>query len=225
MNMKALAAVAALIPGMFLMQANGGTTVAVVNFQRTIEETPDGKAAITKLTTFGTEQKNAIQQKIKEADELENRLRAQDSVRSEAAKAQMSRDLAAARSNIEMMGQDAQDKFDQMQEQFLLPVQMRTSTAVRSYATEHGIKIVLDASVLQDGLFYVHDTADITTEIIRRVAANLNESGEKSAALDETLQEKIIRRSWNDVNFLKPMPAPLPAFPMLTPIKVAKNLN
>jgi len=62
------------------------------------------------------------------------------------------------------MEQNAQDKFDQMEEQLLRPVQLKAATAVRGYATEHGLKIVLDSSVLQDGLFYVHDTADITSE-------------------------------------------------------------
>ena len=42
--------------------------------------------------------------------------------------------------------------------------------AVTAYAAEHSLKIVLDASVLQSGIVYFHDTADITTEIIRRIA-------------------------------------------------------
>src|SRR6185369_14498776 len=174
MKVRVLLTIASVIPGMFLVQASGGTTVAVVDFRRAVAETPDGKCAITKLTAFGTEQETAIKQKIKDADELENQLRTQTGVRSEAARAQLQRDLDAARANIQTMGEDAQNKFDQMQEQLLRPVQLRTATAVRGYATEHGLKIVLDASVLQDGIFYVHDTADITSEIIRRISSDLN---------------------------------------------------
>jgi len=81
-------------------------------------------------------------------------------------------------------------------------VQLRTVTAVRSYAAEHGLKIVLDASVLQDGLFYVHDTADITSEIIRRIAADLNKSGEQHAAIMETPRQKLLHRTWSSVNLL-----------------------
>jgi Skp family chaperone for outer membrane proteins len=199
--------------------------VAVVDFQRAIAETPDGKSAISKLTTFGTEQKNAIEQKVKEADDLENRIRAQDGVRSDAAKAQMVKDLDAARANIETMEQDAQNKLDQMQADLLRPVQVRTSTAVQNYAIERGYKIVLDASVLQDGLFYVHDTADITSEIIRRIATDLNNPGNKSASIEETPQEKIIHRTWNGVNFMQQAPAPLPVFPIVSPVKLAKTVN
>jgi Skp family chaperone for outer membrane proteins len=223
MKVRALFAIAAVIPGMFLVQASGGTTVAVVDFRRAVAETPDGKTAITKLTAFGAEQETAIKQKIKDADELENQIRTQTGLRSDAARAQMQRDLDAARANIQTMGEDAQNKFDQMQDQLLRPVQLRTATAVRGYATEHGLKIVLDASVLQDGLFYVHDTADITSEIIRRIASDLNRPAEQHASLVETPQEKILHRTWNGVNFAQQIPPQAPMFPILSPIRIARN--
>jgi outer membrane protein len=223
MKVSALFAIAAVIPGMFLVQASGGTTVAVVDFRRAVVETPEGKSAVTKLNAFGTEQEAAIKQKIKEADDLESQIRAQNGVRSDSARAQMQRDLDAARANIQSMGEDAQNKFDQLEDQLLGPVQLRTATAVRGYATEHGLRIVLDASVLRDGLFYVHDTADITSEIIRRIASDLNRTGEQHASVVETPQEKILHRTWNGVNFSQQIPPQVPMFPILSPIKVARN--
>ena len=226
MKVRALLAIAAVVPGMFLVQTSGGTTVAVVDFRRAVEETPDGKSAITKLTAFGTEQETAIKQKVKEADDMETQIRAQNGVRSDAARAQMQRDLEAARAKIQTMSEDAQNKFEQMQEQLLRPVQLRTATAVRGYASEHGLKIVLDASVLQDGLFYVHDTADITSEIIRRIASDLNRPEGQHAALvepAETPQQKILHRTWNSVNFAQQIPAQVPMFPVLSPVKLVRN--
>jgi Skp family chaperone for outer membrane proteins len=223
MKVNALMALAAIVPGMFLVQTSGGTPVAVVNFQRALAETPEGKDAITKLTTFETDRRTAINQKIKEADALESQMKVQDSVRSDAARTQMAHDLDAARAEIQSMGQDAQDKLDQMEEQLLKPVQLKTANAIQGYATEHGLKIVLDASVLQDGLFYVHDTADITSEIIRRIAASADKPGAQAAALDETPQERILHRAWNGVNFAQQLPKPYPVFPVISPIRLAKN--
>jgi hypothetical protein len=137
----------------------------------------------------------------------------------------LARDLDAARANIQSMGQDAQEKLDQMQEQLLRPVQLKTATAVRGYASEHGLKIVLDASVLQDGLFYIHDTADITSEIIRRIAADLNKSGAQTASVLESPQERSLHRIWSDVNFAQPIRTPVSVFPILPPIKLAKMTN
>jgi Skp family chaperone for outer membrane proteins len=153
------------------------------------------------MSAFETEQRTAISQKIKEADELEAQILAQNAVRSEAARTQMTRDLNAARASIQTMGESAQNKLDEMDQQLLRPVQLRTVTAVRGYAAEHGLKIVLDASVLQDGLFYVHDTADITSEIIRRIASDLNKSEEQHASF-ETPRQKILHRTWSSSNLL-----------------------
>ena len=217
--------IATLVPGIFLMQASGSTTVAVVDFQRAVAETPEGKAAIAKLTTFGTEQETEINKKIKEADDLVARIKAQDSLRSDATRTQLTRDLNTARANIQAMSQDAQDKMDQMEQQLLRPVQVKTATAIRGYASEHGVKVVLNASVLQDGLFYVHDTADITNEIIRRIAADINKSGTQNAALEESPQEKSLHRMWNDVNFAQPIRTNVPFIPVLPPSKLARVTN
>jgi Skp family chaperone for outer membrane proteins len=225
MKVRTLFAVAAIVPGMFLVQASGGATVAVVDFQRAVVETPEGKTAVSKLTAFGTEQQTAIDAKVKAADELANQIRTQKGVRSDAAIDQMTRELETARANIQSMGEDAQKKFDQMEEQLLRPVQVRTATAVRGYANEHGLKIVLDASVLRDGFVYVHDTADITSEIIRRIATDLNRPEGQHAALAETPQQKIIQRTWNGVNFAQQLPPSVPLFPVVSPIKLARNLN
>ena len=69
--------------------------------------------------------------------------------------------------------------------------------AVSAYANEHSVKIVLDSSSLQNGLVYVHDTADITTEIIRRIASDL-ENHRDHASLNS---EKFLNRAWLKADF------------------------
>ena len=202
--MKAFMAVAAFVPGMFLVQASGGTAVAVVDFQRAVAETPEGKTAISKLTAFKKEQQTAIDQKIKEADDLETRISTQAGARSEASLTQLNRDLATARANIQTMAEDAQNKMEKMGDELLGPIQSKTATVVRGYAAERGYKIVLDASVLQEGLFYVHDTADITSEIVRRIASDLNPSDSNPAPKTASFQERLIRRTWVHASFVEP---------------------
>jgi hypothetical protein len=63
-----------------------------------------------------------------------------------------------------------------MRQQLLAPVEERTARTISTYANERGFKVVLDASALRDGLAYVHDTADITTEIMRRLVADMRKS-------------------------------------------------
>src|SRR5579864_6148976 len=102
MKTRILLAVAALAPGFFLMQANGGNSVAVIDFDRAVSEAPGGKDAVTKITAFRNEQLKALQSKQQEADNLENRLRSQDLL-AEAARTQLTRDLQTARTTVETM--------------------------------------------------------------------------------------------------------------------------
>src|SRR5262249_7666751 len=135
---------------------------------------------------------------------------------------QMAHELENAQTEIESMRKDAEDKLEQMENQLLRPVQLRAATAVRGYASEHNLKIVLDAAVLQDGLFYVHDTADITTEIIRRIATDLNKPSD-GVELAESASDRVIRRAWQGANFTVPAPTVLPELPAWKPVKLARQ--
>jgi Skp family chaperone for outer membrane proteins len=192
MKTIALLAIATLLPGLFLMQASGGNTVAVIDFERAISEAPGGKDAINKLNTFNNEQMAAIAKKQQEAQALADRIRIQDRALSEPARAQLNKDLQAAEASAQTTADDAQKKLTQMRQELLMPIEQKTAMAVSSYAAEHGVKIVLDSSALQGGLVYVHDTADITTEIIRRIASDL-ESHRQRASLQG---ESLANRNW-----------------------------
>src|SRR5262245_46577754 len=92
---------AGLLPGVFLMQANGGPTVAIVDFERAVGEAPGGQDAIAKLTAFQNEQLAAISAKQKEAADLENRLRVQSGALTESARTQLTRNLETTRTTIQ----------------------------------------------------------------------------------------------------------------------------
>src|SRR6185295_20300217 len=97
-------AAATLLPGIFLMQANGGPTVAVVDFDRAVSDAPGGRDAISKITAFRNEQLTAITAKQKEADDLEDRLRTQERVLTNDARTQLTRNLETTRTTIQTMG-------------------------------------------------------------------------------------------------------------------------
>src|SRR5262245_41148668 len=125
MKMRTLFAAATLIPGVFLMQTSGSLAVAVVDFDRAVASTPDGKEALTKLKTFGDEQTSAIQKKAKEANDLQDKLRLQDRVLSAETRTQMTRELETARTAVETMQDEAQKKFTEMQQQLLGPIEQK----------------------------------------------------------------------------------------------------
>jgi Skp family chaperone for outer membrane proteins len=192
-----LVAIATLVPGVFLMQASGGSSVAVIDFERIVSEAPGGKDALDKLNAFSNDQRTAIAKKQQEADDIANKLRTQDRALSETARTQLNKDLQAAEVTLQTMADNAQKQLSQMRVELLAPVERKASMAVSAYASEHSVKIVLDSSSLQNGLVYVHDTADITTEIIRRIASDL-ENHRDHASLNS---EKLLNRTWLKADF------------------------
>jgi hypothetical protein len=100
------------------------------------------------------------------------------------------------------MQQDAQQKFSQMQQELLGPVEKKAVTAVSAYATERGVRMVFDSARLGDALLYVHDTADITTELIRRIAANEQNPGRNLDA-SERFEQQLLHRKFMELDFGK----------------------
>ena len=194
MKRSMLLAISALVPGMFLMQSTGSSSVAIIDFERVVEESA-GKDAINKLNAFAADQTNAIQKKTQDAQDIQNRLRVQDRALSTSARDQLTKDLADAQTQIEKLRNDAQQKFEQMQQQLLGPAQKKTMDAINNYAAEHSVKIVFDASALGSSLLYVHDTADITTEIIRKIAADL-ENPDRPQDAESKLAAQLKQRQW-----------------------------
>jgi Skp family chaperone for outer membrane proteins len=197
MKTSVLVAIGTLVPGLFLMQASGGSPVAVVDFERVVSEAPGGKDALDKLNKFTSDQRASIAKKQQEADDLANKLRTQDRALSETARTQLNKDLQTTEVTLQAMADEAQKKLAQMRTELLTPVEQKAAMAVSAYANEHSVKIVLDSSALQSGLVYVHDTADITTEIIRRIASDL-ENHREHASLNS---EKLLNRAWLKADF------------------------
>lgn len=179
MKVATLLGTALLIPGTFLVQTTGGSPVAVVDLERAMVGSPDGKKAMDEVSVFVNTQRAAIEKRQKEADDLENKIRTQGRALSEAARARLSRDLDTARTAVTRTTEDAERQLDDLQRQVIGPVEDRTIKVVRDYAAERAISIVFDLSNPQiaSGIIYFHDTADITTEIIRRLANSAPKPG------------------------------------------------
>src|SRR5215472_11603563 len=126
MKSTVLLAITALVPGLFLMQANGGSPVAVIDFERVVSEAPGGKEALDKLNTFANDQRTAIAKKQQEADDLANKLRTQDRGLSDAARTQLNKDLQTAEASVQTTADSAQTKLAQMRTELLSPIEQKT---------------------------------------------------------------------------------------------------
>ena len=68
---------------------------------------------------------------------------------------------------------DAQKELGDLQQQLFRPIMEQTQKVLQAYSAENGFAVVFDVSSQANSIIYVQDVADITTEIIRRVDADI----------------------------------------------------
>jgi outer membrane protein len=172
-----------LVPAALLAQAPAaapaGTKVAVIDMQRAIVENAEGKKAQDQFVAEVTKRQGDFDKKQKALDEAQTKLRTQDKALSDAAKAELTKQIDQLTTEMNRMNEDAQKDLGTMQQDLLRPIADRTQRVLNAYAQESGLSVVFDVSNQASPIVYVSDLTDITSEIIRRVDA---EAGKAPAA-------------------------------------------
>jgi outer membrane protein len=147
----------------------GSTKVAVIDFQAALAGNSMGKKAQEELGQEVSKRQADMEKTQKSLDDAQNKLRTQDKALSETAKADLGREIDRLNTDLQRKNDDAQKELQDMQQRLLRPIAERLQTVLQAYASEMGYAIVLDAM----SVVYFQDVADITSEIIRRVDADL----------------------------------------------------
>jgi Skp family chaperone for outer membrane proteins len=149
--------------------AAGSYKVAVIDFQAALAGNIEGKKAQERLGTEVNKRQSDMEKTQKSLEDAQNKLRTQDKALSDTAKADLSRDIDRWTTELQRKNDDAQKELQDLQQQLLRPIAERLQKVLQAYASEMGYAVVLDAM----SVVYFQDIADITTEIIRRVDADV----------------------------------------------------
>ena len=149
--------------------AAGTYKVAVIDFQAALAGNVEGRKAQEKLGTEVNKRQADMEKIQKSMEDAQSKLRTQDRALSDAAKAELSRDIDRMNTELQRKNDDAQKELQDLQQQLLRPIAERLQKVLQAYASEMGYAVVLDAM----SVVYFQDVADITTEIIRRVDADV----------------------------------------------------
>lgn len=152
--------------------AAAATRVAVVDFQRAMVENSEGKKAQEKFMAELNKREKDFQDKQKTLSDTQNKLQTQEKLLSDTVKADMSKQIDRLTTELQRMNDDAQKDLGDLQQQLFRPIGERTQKVLQAYASENGFAVVFDVSSQASSIIYANDTADITTEIIRRVDAD-----------------------------------------------------
>jgi outer membrane protein len=163
--------VSLLLPAGLLAQAApaGGTKIAVIDFQAALANNIEGRKAQEKLGTEVNKRQADMEKTQKSLEDAQTKLRTQDKVLSETAKAELGREIDRLGTDLQRKNDDAQKELQILQQELLRPIAERLQKILQAYASEMGYAVVMDAM----SVVYFQDIADITTEIIRRVDADV----------------------------------------------------
>jgi len=114
-----------------------------------------------------------FEKRQKDLEELTNKLRTQDRVLSDAAKADLQKDIDRRQTELTRLNEDAQKELNGMRDQLLRPVAEIASRILQVLAAERGYTLVVDVSNPQTNVIYVNKDVDITADLSKRIDTEL----------------------------------------------------
>lgn len=158
----ALALVAAL--GAFAQTAP--TKVGIIQIQKAILDTGDGKKAVAELQARFGPKKTELEKKQAAIGDLQQKLRSGSATLSEDAKNKLVRDIDQQTKSLNRATEDAQAEVEQAENRIMQELGQRMMAVINKYARDNGYTIIIDVSNPQTPVVFAADTADVTDEIV-----------------------------------------------------------
>jgi Skp family chaperone for outer membrane proteins len=175
-----LVVISLLLPAALLAQAPAAPAakVAIIDFQAALAGNTLGKKAQDQLAAEVNKKQADMEKTQKSLEDAQNKLRTQSNALSDDAKANLSRDIDRMTTDLQRKQDDAQKELQELQQTLLRPIAERLQKVLDSYANEMGYSAVLDAMTV----VWAAPASDITTEIIRRIDADIAATPAPAAA-------------------------------------------
>jgi len=147
-----------------------GTVIRVAYFspQRAFAESPEGKAAETRLSTLQADKERAVAEKTKLIQAEEQALESGATVLSQTVLLQRGRQLEKLKIDVQRFIEDAQTELTGIQREIQTAFLAKLTPAVEQVAKEHNLQFVLNAD--QGTIVWADPSFDITSEVIQRMA-------------------------------------------------------
>jgi Skp family chaperone for outer membrane proteins len=145
-------------------------TVAVFDFQKTIQTSVQGKAVLTQLKA----KEDSITQRLGEIDNqilsLETKLKTQNLTLTEEAKRELSLDIDRLVTSRKRYQEDSTREYQQLQFQLFNRTRDAVLSVVKALALEKEFSLVLDVN--SGGVAFYDAQLDVTEEVIKRYDAS-----------------------------------------------------
>jgi len=146
-----------------------GAKVGFVNLQAIAQLSADGKTAAQKVNALAQKKQTEAADKAKALQTNQQKLETSGSVMSEAARAQLQKDIERQTVEGQRFEQDAQAELNELQQQLQQEFQARLMPVLESISKEKGLQVLFSAG--DSGVIWAEPGIDLTLEAVKRLDA------------------------------------------------------
>lgn len=146
-----------------------GAKIAFIVLQRVVAESNEGKQASARVQALQQKKVAELNEKQKAAQTLQERLDKSGAVMSEAARADLAKQVERANVDMQRAQQDAQQEMQELQTQLQEEFQRRVAPVIEAVGKEKGLHFIFNGP--DSGLVYGDASLDITAEVIKKFDA------------------------------------------------------
>ncbi len=146
-----------------------GAKVGFVNLQAIAQLSADGKAAAAKVNALAQKKQTEAADKAKALQTNQQKMETSGSVMSDAARAQLQKDIERQTVEGQRFEQDAQAELNELQQQLQQEFQGRLMPVLESISKEKGLQVLFSAG--DSGVIWAEPGIDLTLEAVKRLDA------------------------------------------------------
>jgi Skp family chaperone for outer membrane proteins len=147
------------------------STVMVVDFERAVVESAEGKKSSDKFNAALQAKQGELEKRQKELEDLQRKLQTGARTLSDAAKAEIQRDIDRRTTEMQRRNEDAQKEMQILRDELLRPIAERATALLQAMAAEQGYTVVVDLSNQENNVVWYNEKNNITAELIKRIDA------------------------------------------------------
>jgi Skp family chaperone for outer membrane proteins len=144
-----------------------GAKVGFVNLQAIAQLSADGKAATAKVNALAQKKQTEAAEKAKALQANQQKLETSGSVMSEAARAQLQKDIDRQTVEGQRFEQDAQAELNDLQQQLQKDFQAKLMPVLEALSKEKGLQVLFSAG--DSGVIWAEPGIDLTLEAVARL--------------------------------------------------------
>jgi Skp family chaperone for outer membrane proteins len=144
-----------------------GARVAFVNLQAIAQLSADGKAAASRVNALAQKKQTEAADKAKVLQSNQQKLETSGGVMSEAARAQLQKDIDRQTLEGQRFEQDAQAELNELQQELQNEFQAKLMPVLEALSKEKGLQVLLSAA--DSGVIWADPGLDLTLEAVARL--------------------------------------------------------